>query len=152
MKHLLVCFLMTSLISCTGRAPQPEPTAAEESGSAYTTNTLILAEPIPGKKLRISISAKDSSLYIANCNEHIVVSLLTKNSTVPTWGGASDACLSQSIIIPRGSTLSFLIEAPELSTEAIYTARVSGIHLGLDVKSPQHPPELTLSNEFRLLP
>lgn len=152
MKHLLLYFAMTFLISCSGPAPQPAPAAIEKNGPAYATNSLILAEPLPGKKVRISISAKDSSLYIVNCNEHIVVSLLTRNSNVPAWGGASDACLSQSIIIPRGSTLSFLVEVPELGTEAIYAARVNGIHRGQDVKSPQFAPELTLSNEFRLLP
>ncbi|SIR15692.1 hypothetical protein SAMN05421546_0016 [Solilutibacter tolerans] len=152
MKHLLVCFLGAFLISCTDRAPKPEPVVAEQSRPVYSTSSLVLAEPVPGKKLKISISTKDSSLYIVNCNEHIVVSVLTNNSTVPAWGGASNACLSQSIIIPRGSTLSFIVTLPDLETDTVYTARVGGIHQGPDVRSPQYAPELTLSNEFKLLP
>ena len=152
MKHLFVCFLMTFLISCTDQTSQPETSAPEESSPAYSTNTLVLAEPLPGKRVRISISARDSSLYIVNCNEHIVVSLLTKNSDVPAWGGATNACLSQSIIIPHKSTLSFVVTAPDLGTDTIYMARVGGIHRGLDVRSPPYQPELTLSNEFQLRP
>ena len=152
MKHLFLCFLMTFLISCTDQTSQPETSAPEESSSAYSTNTLVLAEPLPGKRVRISISARDSSLYIVNCNEHIVVSLLTKSSDVPAWGGATNACLSQSIIIPHKSTLSFVVTAPDLGTDTIYMARVGGIHRGLDVRSPQYEPELTLSNEFQLRP
>ena len=152
MKHLFLCFLMTFPISCKNHTPQPETFALEESSPAYSTNTLVLAEPLPGKRVRISISARDSSLHIVNCNEHIVVSLLTKNSDVPAWGGATNACLSQSIIIPHKSTLSFVVTAPDLGTETIYRARVGGIHRALDVPSPQYEPELTLSNEFQLKP
>ena len=152
MKHLFLCFLMTFPISCKNHTPQPETFALEESSPAYSTNTLVLAEPLPGKHVKISISARDSSLHIVNCNEHIVVSLLTKNSDVPAWGGATNACLSQSIIIPHKSTLSFVVTAPDLGTETIYRARVGGIHRALDVPSPQYEPELTLSNEFQLKP
>jgi hypothetical protein len=114
----------------------------------YSTKSYVLAEPVHGRNLKISISAKEKNLYIANCNQFIVVALYKRGSENPVWGGSSNACSSQSIIIPAKSTLSFIVptgeNAPDLDTSTPYKANVFGVF--------QVPRELVTSNEFKLIP
>ena len=73
------------------------PQIIEVAKPVYTTDSYVLAEALPNKKLRVSITAKDKSLYIVNCNQSIDVSLYALSQPEPIWGG-SDACLSPNII------------------------------------------------------
>ncbi len=154
MKTYLLIFLLMSLAiwSSSSNGTQQTPKGAEPQ----STNTYVLAQPLAGRKVRISISAKQRSLYIVNCNEHIVVALFKSGSNSPVWGGASDACLSPSIIVPARSTLSFIVNtadsAPDLDTGKQYKAVIYDVLRGLDFKSPKVPYRLVTSNEFKLIP
>jgi hypothetical protein len=102
-----------------------------------------------------AINAPDKALHIVNCNQYVVVALMRRDSNLPVWGGAPDACWSPSIIIPAKSTLSFAVEvsnAEQPLTDEPYTIQVSPVPSGYDYKSPPIPIELVTSNEFRLLP
>jgi hypothetical protein len=118
--------------------------------------TYVSAQPLAGRKVKISISANEKSLYIANCNEQITVALFKNGSNIPVWGGASEACLSQSIIVPARSTLSFIVNtaesAPDLDTGKQYKAQIYDVLSGLDFKSPKVPYQLVTSREFKLIP
>jgi hypothetical protein len=148
--------LALSLVACSKPAQQVPVVESTPKPMVYSTTSQVLAEPLPGRNLKISITAKEKSLYIVNCNEHIVVALYAVNSNVPVWGGVSNACLSQSIIVPANSTLSFNIPIgeiePVLATDITYKAQVFGVLQGLDVKSPPVPLEMVTSNEFKLIP
>lgn len=108
MKNFTV-FLTALLAGCTVQDSQPASIPTPLFASAPATSTNVLAEPLPGKRVKISVTANDNSLYIANCNEHIVVSLRAVGSPDLSCGGASNACLSQSIIVPAKATLSFVM-------------------------------------------
>jgi hypothetical protein len=151
-KYFLICLLMSLAIwSSSSNGTQQRFMGAEPQSTA----TYVSAQPLAGRKVRISISAKEKSLYIANCNEQITVALLKNGSNIPVWGGASDACLSQSIIVPARSTLSFIVNtadgSPDLDTGKQYKAQIYDVHRGLDVKSPKVPYQLVTSGEFKLI-
>ncbi len=153
MKIFAISLLLLTLVACSKPAQEAPTVEQAPKQATYSTTTRVLAEPLPGRNLKISISAAEKSLYIVNCNEHIVVALMAKGSDVPVWGGVSNACLSQSIIVPAKSTLSFTIAiaetAPDFDASATYTAQVFGVHQGLDVRSPPVPHEHVTSNEFK---
>jgi hypothetical protein len=154
MKKYLLIFLLMSLAiwSSSSNGAQQTLMGAEPQSTA----TYVSAQPLAGRKVKISISAKEKSLYIVNCNEHIVVALFKNGSNSPVWGGASEACLSQSIIVPARSTLSFIVNtadgAPNLDTGKQYKAEIYGVLRGLDFKSPKIPYQLVTSREFKLIP
>ena len=154
-RHLVVLVFAT-LCGCA-RSNAPAPTASMPAGEpAPQTSTNVLAEPLPGKRVRISITAKDESLCIVNCNEHIVVSLRAVGAPHIAWGGASDACLSPSIIVPARATLSFVVApdngSSELDTSLRYTALVGGVRQAADIRSPPVPLDRMTSNAFKLIP
>jgi hypothetical protein len=152
-KYLLISLLISLVIwSSSSNGTHKTLMAAEPQSTA----TYVSAQPLAGRKVRISISAKEKSLYIANCNEQITVALFKNGSNIPVWGGASDACLSQSIIVPAKSTLSFIINtadgSPDLDIGKQYKAQIYDVHRGLDIKSPKIPYQLVTSHEFKLVP
>jgi hypothetical protein len=154
MKTYLLIFLLISLAiwSSSSNGTQQMPMGTESQSMA----TYVSAQPLAGRKVKISISTKEKSLYIVNCNEHIVVALFKNGSNIPVWGGASEACLSPSIIVPARSTLSFIVNtadsAPGLDTGKQYKAQIYGVLSGLDFKSPKVPYQLVTSREFKLIP
>jgi hypothetical protein len=154
MKKYLLIFLLISLAiwSNSSNGLQQMPMGKESQSTA----TYVSAQPLAGRKVKISISAKEKSLYIANCNEQITVALFKNGSNIPVWGGASEACLSQSIIVPARSTLSFIVNtaesAPDLDTGKQYKAQIYDVLSGLDFKSPKVPYQLVTSREFKLIP
>jgi hypothetical protein len=154
MKTYLLIFLLMSLAiwSSSNNGTQQMPIGIESQSTA----TYVSAQPLAGRKVKISISTKEKSLYIVNCNEHIVVALFKYGSNIPVWGGASEACLSQSIIVPARSTLSFIVNtaesAPDLDTGKQYKAQIYDVLSGLDFKSPKVPYQLVTSREFKLIP
>jgi len=155
MKYLVV--IVIALLTGCARHDSPSSSSRPPmSETALQTSTNVLAAPLPGRRVKVSVTAGDGSLYIVNCNEHIVVSLRAVGASHISWGGASDACLSQSIIIPAKATLSFVVElnngSPELDTAVQYTALVSGVHQSADIRSPQVPIERMTSNAFKIIP
>jgi hypothetical protein len=155
MRYLAI-ILITFMAGCTRQAPQPVSIPTAPTKAARETSTNVLAEPLPGRKVKISVTANDGSLYIINCNEHIVVSLREVGSPDIAWGGVSNACLSQSIIIPSKATLSFVVSlnngSPELDTSKRYTAIVGGAHPVADIRSTPTPIERMTSNVFKIIP
>jgi hypothetical protein len=154
MKAFVTTLFLLVLVGCSNPASKSQQKPAQPL--TYSTESYVLAEPVHGRNLKISISAKENSLYIVNCNKLIVVALYKHGSNNPVWGGSSPACLSQSIIVPAKSTLSFIVptgeNAPVLDTSTPYKAQVFHVLQGLDFKSPSVPLELATSNEFKLIP
>ena len=155
MKFLVV--IVIAILAGCSRYDSPSPgSPPTRSETALQSATNVLAEPLPGRKVKISVTARDESLYIVNCNEHVVVSLRAVGAPHISWGGVSNACLSQSIIIPANATLSFVVElsdgSPELDTTVRYTALVGGVHQSTDIRSPQVPIERMTSNAFKIIP
>jgi hypothetical protein len=154
MKAFVTTLFLLVLVGCSNPANKSQQKPAQPL--TYSTESYVLAEPVHGRNLKISVSAKEKSLYIVNCNELIVVALYKHGSNNPVWGGLSPACLSPSIIVPAKSTLSFIVptgeNAPVLDTSTAYKAQVFHVLQGLDVKSPSVPLELVTSNEFKLIP
>jgi hypothetical protein len=154
MKAFITTLFLLVLVGCSNPASKSQQKPAQTL--TYSTESYVLAEPVHGRNLKISVSAKEKSLYIVNCNELIVVALYKHGSNNPVWGGSSNACLSPSIIVPSKSTLSFIVptgeNAPVLDTSTPYKAQVFHILQGLNVKSPSVPLELLTSNEFKLIP
>lgn len=95
------------------------------------TSSVVRAEALPGRKVRVSITARDAGLSIGNCNRHVVVMLLAHPSGERVWGGESDACLSPPIIVPERATLGFEVVLDEgaagLDPDVPYRARVLGV-------------------------
>lgn len=108
----------------------PTPVEAPEP-AAGAPSDLVRAEALPGRRVRLWISAHEPSLSIDNCNRHIVVTLVEDRSGDAVWGGESDACLSPPIIVPERATLSFVVAPGEggasLSPDAAYRVRVVGV-------------------------
>jgi hypothetical protein len=154
MKAFVTTLFLLVLVGCSNPAIKSQQKPAQPL--AYSTESYVLAEPMPGRNLQISISAKVKSLYIVNCNELIVVALYKHGSDNPVWGGSSPACLSPSIIVPAKSALSFIIPTGEnasvLDTSTPYKAQVFHVLQRLDVQSPSVSLELVTSNEFKLIP
>ncbi|AUX90491.1 hypothetical protein EGK58_012875 [Acinetobacter variabilis] len=155
MKFLVV--IVIAILAGCSRYDSPSPCSPpSKSETAFQSATNVLAEPLPGRKVKISVTARDESLYIVNCNEHVVVSLRAVGAPHISWGGVSNGCLSQSIIIPAKATLSFVVElsdgSPELDTTVRYTALVGGVHQSADIRSPQVPVERMTSNSFKIIP
>lgn len=120
---------------------------------------------MPGYKIRVSLTAPEKGLYIVNCNQAITVALFQKGSSNVAWGGFSNACLSQNIIIPAKATLSFTVDVssgtdkavkrrmyPLLTNNGFYQLQVYHVLSGYDLKSPSIPTKLITSNEFQLIP
>jgi hypothetical protein len=156
MKTFLASLFLILLSACAKSDRDMPPIREAEKAVPYSTSSYVLAEPLPGRKLKISITAPDKSIYIVNCNEHIVVALFKKGSDIPVWGGLSNACLSQNIIVPAKSTLSFVIpigeRAPDLALDISYTAQIFHVLTASDLKSPDVSSDLITSNEFKLKP
>jgi hypothetical protein len=107
MKYQAIWLTAILLVACT-RQNLPEVVATPNVKlPKITTSSYIKAEPMPGNKISVSVTAPDKELYIVNCNQHITTALFQKGSREVAWGGASAACLSPSIIIPAKDTLSF---------------------------------------------
>lgn len=140
----------------THQSPATTKAPAATTTPRHANTRLVLAEPLPGRRLRISIRAREQALSIVNCNQHVVVALLTPDSDAPVWGGASDACLSPNIIVPAGATLSFDLHIDDTALQAnpatSYRAQVFNVLQGAGPPSPLLPAEQRTSNLFRLLP
>lgn len=156
MHPLAIALTVLALTACTAQNPPAEVPAPKAALPEAISNTYVKAEPVPGGKIRVSITAPDQGLYIVNCNEHIVVALLERGSTSPVWGGASDACLSPSIIVPAKATLGFTVDvstgAQKPLTAGFYRAQIYHVLSGHDLKSAPVPVEQVTSNEFQLVP
>ena len=149
----LATIFTMNLLACS--QPTVAPTTTQPTPT-YTTTSHVLAEPLPNKKVKISITAKEKSLFIVNCNEHITVALVEIGKTVPVWGGTSDACRSTDIVIPQGATLSFITtindETQPLDVTKTYQAQI--FHLGYNpqVTTKRISTADITSNPFKLLP
>ena len=163
-RHLLmVAMFAVTLLTCSVPSMQQSsnPATTSESKPAvptYTTTSTsyILAEPLPNKKLRISITAKEKSLRINNCNESITVALFEKDKKDVVWGGVSDACRSLDMIIPQGATLSFITKIDDssqpLDLNKNYQAQIFGLTYDPNITTNPITSAENLSNEFKLIP
>lgn len=156
MKCRAIWFTAILLVGCT---PQPLPTVIatpKDKLLEVTTSTYVKAEPIPGNKIRVSVTAPDKGLYIVNCNQDITTALFQKGSSVMVWGGVSAACLSPSIIIPAKATLGFTVDVSTRTdnpqANGPYQVQIYHVLSGYDIKSTPIPSELVTSNEFQLIP
>ncbi len=160
-SHLLMVAMFTvTLLACSVPSMQQSsnPATTSESKPAvptHTTTSYILAEPLPNKKLRISITAKEKSLRINNCNESITVALFEKDKKDVVWGGVSDACRSQDLIIPQGATLTFERQI----TESHFPINLNGTYrvgtalsYNPNLKNSEIAENLRLSNPVKLIP
>ena len=122
----------------------------QKSGSMLTVKSL------PGRRLRFTLTARETPLYIVNCNQHIAPSLFQAKSGRRVWGGASDACLSQNIIVPAKASLSFTTVITEEENEPLggepLFARVSGVLTSPDLQSAPVDSKALTSTTFQLLP
>lgn len=165
-KAVLIPLITVNLFACanpmvSNNTPaQPKPSASTQTPIAtpkYTSSSYVLAEPLPNKKLKISITAKDKTLYIINCNEDIPVSLYESKTRKYVWGGITNDCLSRPIIIPKLATLSFEFpiryEDKQLDFTTNHIAGVGSIYDNPDFsKSKPVAKEKVISNEFKLIP
>lgn len=163
-RHLLmVAMFAVTLLACSVPSMQQSsnPATTSESKPAVPTHTTtstsyILAEPLPNKKLRISITAKEKSLRINNCNESITVALFEKDKKDVVWGGVSDACRSLDMIIPQGATLSFITKIDDssqpLDLNKNYQAQLFGLTYDPNITTNRITSTENLSNEFKLIP
>ena len=160
-SHLLmVAMFAVTLLACSVPSMQQSsnPATTSESKTAvptHTTTSYILAEPLPNKKLRISITAKEKSLRINNCNESITVALFEKDKKDVVWGGVSDACRSLDMIIPQGATLTFERQI----TESHFPINLNGTYrvgtalsYNPNLKNSEIAEDLRLSNPVKLIP
>ena len=160
-SHLLmVAMFAVTLLACSVPSMQQSsnPATTSESKTAvptHTTTSYILAEPLPNKKLRISIIAKEKSLRINNCNESITVALFEKDKKDVVWGGVSDACRSLDMIIPQGATLTFERQI----TESHFPINLNGTYrvgtalsYNPNLKNSEIAEDLRLSNTVKLIP
>jgi hypothetical protein len=149
---LLACLLAGCAVA-DDATPQPDAPPA----AAVAAASLVRAEALPGGRLRVSITAREDSLSIANCNRHIVVTLLTGSSGETVWGGESDACLSPPVIVPERATLGFEVVlgagASGLDRAAPYRARVLGVSMTTGESSSRAlTDDEATSGLIRLLP
>lgn len=161
-SHLLMAAMFTAtLLACSVPSMQQisNPATTSESKTAvptHTTTSYILAEPLPNKQLRISITAKEKSLRINNCNESITVALFEKDKKDVVWGGVSDACRSLDMIIPQGATLSFITKIDDssqpLDLNKNYQAQIFGLTYDPNITTNPITSAENLSNEFKLIP
>ena len=126
------------------------PANRQNSGSMLTVKSL------PGRSLQFILTARDAPLYIVNCNQHIAPSLFQAESGKHVWGGVTDACLSQNIIVPANTSLSFTTVITENENEPLggkpLFARVSGVLTGPDLQSAPVDSKALTSDTFQLLP
>lgn len=158
---LITAILAINLLACSSPSIEqssnptktPEPITAVQT---YTTTSYVLAEPLPDKRLKISITAKEKSLRINNCNEFITVALFEKNKKDVVWGGVSDACRSLDMIIPQGATLSFITKIDDssqpLNLNKNYQAQIFGLTYDPNITTKPVTSAENLSNEFKLIP
>jgi hypothetical protein len=163
MKLYSLLSLCIALTACTQTTPPPttaETTAekSRESAPAITSYSYVSVKPLPGRSFEISITARDKPLFIVNCNYKITWSLNESKATngVPVWGGVSNACLSQSLIIPAHHTLTFTDgvtkESPALPSNGPYQLQIYGALTDIDLKSPPVNVELMTSQPFYVIP
>ena len=144
----------------------PNSSAANNSESklnsvaATASSTYVSAEPLSGRRIKVSVTAKDKTLYIRNCNGAIAPSLINAQTKDPVWGGVSDACLSADIVIPKGETLTFVthINDDNLPLDQSYKAVIGALSYDSfeEASKSDKAAELDISqqtsNEFNLLP
>lgn len=120
------------------------------------SNSYILAEPLPNKKVKISITAKDKDLYIANCNNVIAPALVEKDSEKIVWGGVSDACKSPDIVIKKGTSYEFIETIHDkdasLSLNKYYQVRILPLNDSWENPHATLPNSAKTSQVFKLLP
>lgn len=142
--------------AASAEAAAPAATPATAAVPAPTSTSLVLAEPLPGWRVKVSITARDTPLSITNCNQHVVVALMREGSDVPIWGGESDACLSPAVIVPAQATLSVIVDidasATGVDTATPYRAHVFGVLQGAQPDAPPVPHAQATSQPFQLLP
>ena len=161
-RHLLmVAMFAVTLLACSVPSMQQSSNTTTTSESkpvvpTYTTTSYILAEPLPNKQLRISITAKEKNLRINNCNESITFALFEKDKKDVVWGGVSDACRSLDMIIPQGATLSFITKIDDssqpLDLNKNYQAQIFGLTYDPNITTNPITSAENLSNEFKLIP
>ena len=160
-RHLLMgAMFAVTLLACSVPSMQQSsnPTTTSESKPAvptYTTTSYVLAEPLPNKKLKISITAKDQDLYITNCNAYIGINLFDKANPQNNWGEVTNSCRSQDLIIPQGSTLTFERQI----TESHFPINLNGTYrvgtalsYNPNLKNSEIAENLRLSNPVKLIP
>lgn len=165
MKKSLILFttLPLFLVACSSPAPvnsQANSLAQAEVKSEVlpkpiTSNSYVLAEPLAGKKVKISITAKDQDLYIRNCNAYIGINLIDKTNSQNNWGEVVTSCSSPNLIIPQGSTLTFERQITEshFPVNMNVTYQVStGLSYNPNLKDHEISDEKRLSNPIKLLP
>lgn len=171
MMKTIFAILPLCLLGCS----QPTPTNSQANAlpksevkneilpKPLTSNSYVLAEPLAGKKVKISITAKDKSLFIVNCNEHIMNAIYDTQKPNALTQMTSDACRSDDVAIPAYATLSFVSDYSNsydvdgkkivLPTDKTYYVKVANINQ--KDKNYRNVPlsetDIT-SNEFQLLP
>lgn len=136
-------------------SPKIEANPAIVDSSKYVSSSYILAEPLPNKKLKISITASDQDLYITNCNAYIGINLFDKANPQNNWGEVTNSCRSQDLIIPKSTTLTFERQI----TDSHFPINMNGtyqvdtaLHYNPNQKDNEISEELRLSNRFKLIP
>lgn len=157
---LITAILAINLLACSSPSIEqssnptktPEPITAVQT---YTTTSYVLAEPLPDKRLKISITAKDQDLYITNCNAYIGINLFDKANPQNNWGEVTNSCRSQDLIIPKGTTLTFERQI----TDSHFPVNMNGsyqvgtaLRYNPNLRNNEISEELRLSNPFKLIP
>lgn len=159
---LLGCSQPTPVNSQANALPKAE-VKSEVLPKPITSNSYVLAEPLAGKKVKISIMARDKSLFIVNCNEHIMNAIYDTQKPNALTQMTSNACRSDDVVIPAYATLSFVSDYSDsydvdgkkivLPTDKTYYVKVANINQ--KDKNYRNVPlsetDIT-SNEFKLLP
>lgn len=162
MKQIFA-ILPLCLLGCS----QPTPTNSQANAlpktevkndvlpKPMTSTSYVLAEPLAGKKVKISITAKDQDLYLVNCNAYIGINLIDKNNPNNNWGEVTNSCRSQDLIIPKGTTLTFERQITEshfpVNMNVTYQASTA-LSYNPNLRHHEISDEKRLSNPFKLLP
>lgn len=177
-RSFKAAFIIPSVIAGCSLLPactpnQPEAMANHEPATSNTafpnssaakaasmSSTYVSAEPLSGRRIKVSVTAQDKTLYIRNCNGAIAPSLINAQTKDPVWGGVSDACLSADIVIPKGETLTFVthINDDNLPLDVAYKVVIGALSYDSfeEASKSDKVGELDISqqtsNEFKLLP
>lgn len=116
----------------------------------------VSAEPLPHKQVKISITATDKNLYLANCNQAIAPALIERDSEKIVWGGVSDACKSPDIVIKKGTRYDFIETINDnnspLALDKYYQVRILGLNASLENPNSALSNTEKTSTVFKLLP
>lgn len=159
-RLLIVGIFTINLLACSSPSTKQGSTQnttfdTKTIAHIYTTTSYVLAEPLPNKRIRVSITAKDQDLYITNCNTYIGINLFDKANPQNNWGEVTTSCRSQDLIIPKATTLTFerQINDSHFPINMTGTYQVgTALHYNPNQKNNEISEELRLSNPFKLIP